>query len=105
MLNSTRRRKLPIHSIELVTYPPVTRQERLKLWLWKTGISQADIARKLEVSKASVGYWIRREQLSAERVAQLREFGIPEELLPEAKDIPGGPKPSLRLQNEAAATT
>lgn len=76
-----------MHSIELVTYPPVTRQERLKLWLWKTGLSQADIARKLSVAKASVGYWIRAERLPAERVAQLRGFGIPEELLPKAKDV------------------
>lgn len=71
----------------------LTRQELLKLWFWKSSLAQADLARALGVAGSTVCAWMRREHLSSWRVAQLREFGIPEELLPLARDIPSGPKP------------
>lgn len=84
-----------MHSTELVAHQTPTRQERLKLWLWSNNVPQAEIARRLGVAKSSVGYWIRRDFLSAQRVEQLRELGIPEDLLPCARDIPSGPRPKL----------
>lgn len=82
-----------MQSVELVTQTDLTRQERLKVWLWRNNLPQAAIARKLGVAKATVGYWIRAEHLPTERVAMLRELGIPAELLPEARDLPSGPRP------------
>lgn len=82
-----------MQSTEFVPHTELTRQERFKLWMWKTSFKQSELARRLGVSKSTVGYWIRAEHLPSWRVRQMREFGIPEELLPSAKDIPSGPKP------------
>lgn len=78
-----------------VTQTDLTRQERLRLWLWKQCLSQADIARQLDVSRPTVGSWIRAEQIPSWRVQMLRDLiGIPEELLPAAKDNPVALKPA-----------
>lgn len=81
---------------EIVAHTELTRQERLKLWLWKVNRTQTDLAREMGVSNSTIGYWMRRDHLPSWRVSQLREFGIPEDLLPEAKDIPSGPKPKCK---------
>lgn len=86
-----------MQSTEFVPHTELTRQERLKLWMWKTSFNQAELARCLGVSKSTVGYWIRAERLPSWRVRQMREFGIPEDLLPFAKDIPSGPKPKTAV--------
>lgn len=64
----------------------------LCIWLKRNGISQADIARALEVGKGSVGRWVRAERISEKRHEALVGLGIPAELLPRPLDIAPGPK-------------
>lgn len=87
-----------MQSTQLVAHVELTRQERLKLWLWRNNCKQAELARKLGVGKSAVGKWIRAERLPSWRVRMLREVGIPEELLPRAEDIPCGPKSAAQKQ-------
>lgn len=70
----------------------IKRQDMLLLWLKRQGISQAAIARALEVGEVSVSRWIRAQNIPSKRHEQLVKLGIPEELLPEPLDVTPGPK-------------
>lgn len=70
----------------------LNRQGRLIGWLKQEGITQAEIARSLSASEQTVSRWIRSDSIPSWRHRQLVAFGIPEELLPPAIDIPSGPK-------------
>lgn len=74
-----------------------TRQERLHLWFRRSGLSQAAVARHLGISPVSFGRWLRAERLPVRNVAMMRELGMPEELLPLARDV----RPGRRGKNAA----
>lgn len=83
----------------------LTRQERLFLWIWKSPYSQAEIARQVGVTPCTFGKWMRAERLPVRCVTQMRAFGIPEDLLPRAEDIPPGNRAGWKLHNETIATS
>lgn len=70
----------------------VTRQDMLSIWLKRQGMTQAKIARALEVGEISVSRWLRAERIPEKRHEQLVNLGIPAELLPKPLDITPGPK-------------
>ena len=74
----------------------LNRQARLLLWFRENNVSFASLARRLNVTPASVGKWMRAEYIPCNRVERLKEAGIPEELLPQGMDVPCGPKPGWR---------
>lgn len=75
---------------EDISYTELTRQERLHLWFRRSGLSQAAVARRLDISAVAFGRWLRAERLPVRNVAMLREIGVPENLLPLAQDIRPG---------------
>ena len=70
----------------------VTRQDKLKIWLDLSGISYAKLAEMLVVEPSVARRLCKGDSVSPYRWAQLQAVGIPEELLPESKFIPPGPK-------------
>lgn len=85
----------------------LTRQERLVIWMRRNGLNQAALARFAGVEPNATGRWVRADRLPTWRVNQMREFGIPEELLPRAEDISTGPRKgqcSRSASNIAAQT-
>lgn len=75
---------------EDISHTELTRQERLHLWFRRSGLSQAAVARRLDISAVAFGRWLRAERLPVRNVAMLREIGVPENLLPLAQDIRPG---------------
>lgn len=75
-----------------ITREDLTRQERLLIWISRQSKTQAAIANGIGVSKAAIGRLLFSERAPSWRVQQLREYGIPEDLLPRAEDIPPGTK-------------
>lgn len=86
-----------------VTQADLTRQERLLIWIRRKGTTQAKIASELGMGKVAVGRLLFSERASSWRVQQLRDYGIPEDLLPRAEDIPSGPRPKWANADAAHA--
>lgn len=78
-----------------VTYENLTRQERFCLWQRQNRDERsfAAIGRKIGISRASALRLCLKDHISTWRFSQLREAGIPEDLLPEARDIAPGKRP------------
>lgn len=76
-----------------VTREDLTRQERLLIWIRRQRMTQAAIASGIGVGKVAIGRLLFSERAPSWRVQQLREYGIPEDLLPRAEDISPGVKP------------
>ena len=70
----------------------VSRQDKLKIWLDLSGISYAKLAEMLVVEPSVARRLCKGDSVSPYRWSQLLSVGIPEELLPESKFIPPGPK-------------
>lgn len=64
----------------------------LLIWLKRQGLTQAEIARALDVGEVSVSRWLKAERIPEKRHEALVKLGIPSELLPEPLDITPGPK-------------
>mgnify|MGYP002558174850 CR=1 FL=1 len=75
-----------------LTYAQPSRQQRLLAWIRENGVSLSSIARTIGVSVTIVSKWIRAESIPTRRVAQLKDYGIPEDLLPPGVDLVPGPK-------------
>lgn len=73
------------------------RQALLYLWLRENRVSLASLARQIGVSQVSVSKWVQAESIPTKRLEQLKQLGIPEELLPKGVDIPTGPKPGWKM--------
>ena len=82
----------------------LTRQERLHLWFRRSGLSQAEVARRLGISAGAFGRWLRAERLSVRNVAMMREIGMPEDLLPLAQDVRPGRRKRQGLEESATIT-
>ena len=72
--------------------PEPTRKDKLKGWLCANRLTYAKIGARLGLAASSLSLILNGNTARPERVAQLRELGIPEELLPEPLYIPPGPK-------------
>jgi hypothetical protein len=73
-----------------------TRKDKLKGWLCAHRLTYAAIGAHLGLAASSLSLILNGDTARPERVAQLRELGIPEELLPEPLYIPPGPKRKAR---------
>ncbi len=71
----------------------LTRQEALRLWLSRNGLSFSELGRRLGVTPNSVSKLCDQETMPVRRHAQLLEQGLPAELLPRPEDIKPGPRP------------
>lgn len=71
----------------------LTRQEALRLWLSRNGLSFSELGRRLGVTPNSVSKLCDQETMPVRRHAQLLEQGLPAELLPRPLDIKPGPRP------------
>lgn len=77
-----------------LTHFKPTKQEVLSLWLKRQKLTFADVGKELNVTGSNARKLLYGETAPTHRVKALKEIGIPEALLPIAKDIPPGPKPS-----------
>ena len=66
-----------------VTQLPLTRQERLSLFLRRNGLSIAKIANEMDISRSGLSKLLLADMAPPERVNQLIKIGFPEDLLPE----------------------
>ncbi len=69
------------------------RIDNIKAWLSARHLTHADVGQALGITAAAVTKMLNNDHARPERVAQLREIGIPEDLLPEARYITPGRKP------------
>lgn len=81
-----------MQSTEKLSQTPLTRQERLLVWMRRKKLTNADIARRLEVGNATVRAWFEAESIPQWRHDALVALGIPAELLPPGQNIAPGPK-------------
>lgn len=87
-----------------VTQSELTRQERLLIWMRRTGKTNVMLAQFAGVSCMAVGRWMKQEALPWHRVQILRDFGIPEELLPTAQGMYGNAPPAAGHSAPVAAS-
>lgn len=67
------------------------RKAKLQAWLAYHGVLKSQLAQYLGVHPSMVTRMLRSDRAPAKRIAQLKEFGIPEELLPLPSRPPGRP--------------
>lgn len=72
----------------------LTRQELLRVWMRRNGLTYAALGRELGVGKTTIKNWFQAERIPAWRHEALVQFGVPVELLPEPINIAPGPKRS-----------
>lgn len=75
-----------------LTQSTLTRQELLRIWLYRRGITKTQIAKAIGVTIMAVTHWFESERIPTRRHSQLVDLGIPPELLPVAEDLPRGPR-------------
>lgn len=75
-----------------VTQSELTRQERLLIWQRRTGRTALELSLFAKVTKITASRWMRADSLPWYRVQVMRDFGIPEELLPESEGEYRGPQ-------------
>ena len=71
----------------------LNRQEALEVWKRRTGISFAEMGRRIGVTGENVSKLCAQETMPIHRHAQLVEIGVPAELLPVPMYRKPGPKP------------
>lgn len=72
-----------------VSQEELTRQERLTVWMRRAGTSGAKLGIYANVTTITACRWLRADALPWHKVQVLRDFGVPEELLPEAEGLHG----------------
>ncbi|MEZ6855010.1 hypothetical protein [Halodesulfovibrio aestuarii] len=75
----------------------LTRAEKLEIYMKRTGLTFADIAKPLNVAPASARRMLLNDSIPTWRHTQLIKAGIPEMLLPPARDIAPGRKPKKSI--------
>lgn len=78
----------------------LTRTEKVEIYLKRKKITFTDIGKAIGVSRGSVHNMLYGKHVSSYRHAQLLAAGLPEVLLPPARDIAPGPKPKNRTLAE-----
>lgn len=71
----------------------LTRAEKLEIYMKRTGITFSDIAKPIGVAPASARRMLLNDSIPTWRHTQLLKAGVPEQLLPPARDIAPGRKP------------
>jgi len=72
---------------------PVTRQERLELWMRRSAITFLRLGEICGISGVVMSQHLRAETMPVRHHAALLAAGMPAELLPGAQDQKPGPKP------------
>lgn len=72
---------------------PLSRQEALRVWMHRNGLTFTEMARRMDVTSNLVSKLCDQETMPVHRHMQLLGMGVPVELLPQALDIKPGPKP------------
>lgn len=70
----------------------LTRAEKLEIYMKRKKITFSDIAKSIDVAPASARRMLLNDSIPTWRYNQLVEAGLPEVLLPPARDIAPGPK-------------
>ena len=73
-----------------------TRIDNLKAWFAVRRVTQAELARMMGMSELHLNKLINRDYATPQRVEQLRTLGVPEDLLPEARERRPGRKPRTK---------
>ncbi len=76
--------------------PEPNRQDKLKGWLRARKMTYGALSKLLGMSVFHTGKLLNRDYATPARVARLRALGVPEELLPEAREWRPGRKPGRR---------
>lgn len=74
----------------------ISRQDSFLVYLRSAGLNLTRVAEELGVSVSAVSQIYRARSISTRRWRQLRELGIPAEVLPPAVDRRSGPAPKSR---------
>lgn len=74
----------------------LSRQEKLRLWMARTGVRFVDMAVALDVTPAAIGKLCKQATMPEHRHRALVAFGVPADLLPAPLNIKSGPKPRAR---------
>ena len=78
---------------ERVAQMQLTRQEVLFIWIRREGLHLSSLAMKMDMTKGALSHLLRQDRIPTKRFEQLREVGLPEDLLPRGEDVKVGPKP------------
>lgn len=78
----------------------LTRSEKLEIYMKRKKITFTNIGEAIKVSRTSAYKMLHGEHVSTYRHAQLLKAGIPDILLPPARDIAPGPKPKRKVSAE-----
>lgn len=81
------------------------RQRQLQSWLALHGMSKTYLAKSLGVHASMISRIISGERAPKERLRQLMDLGIPQELLPAPSRPPGRPKGSFKKRHPRAQTS
>lgn len=73
------------------------RKEKVFAWLRANGFTYDSLGQLLGVTGTGVSLMFSRSTIPSHRHQQLRDVGVPPDLLPPAKDIPTGPKPKYSV--------
>ncbi len=71
-----------------------SRQQRFRVWKFGAGVSYTELARKMGLSHVAVRKLCLGETAPANRLAQLIQLGVPEDLLPKPKVPSNEPNPA-----------
>jgi len=74
----------------------LTRVEKLEIYMKRSKITFSDISKPMGVAPASARRMLLNETIPTWRHKQLIQYGLPEVLLPIARDIPCGRKPKTK---------
>lgn len=74
----------------------LSRQERLRIWMQRKGITFTALARELDVTPNAVSKLCHQSTMPTRRHAALLDLGVSVELLPTPCDLKTGPKPRVQ---------
>jgi len=80
----------------------LSRQEKLRLWMARTGVRFVDMAVALDVTPAAIGKLCKQATMPEHRHRALVAFGVPADLLPAPLNVKSGPKPRVRCISSTA---
>ncbi|MEZ6854346.1 helix-turn-helix domain-containing protein [Halodesulfovibrio aestuarii] len=77
----------------------LTRTEKLEVYMKRKKLTFSDIGKAIGVSRAAAHKLLFGKSVPTYRHAQLVAAGIPEVLIPSARDIAPGPKPKAAVES------
>lgn len=81
----------------------LTRKEKFLIWMKRNKLTFGQLADLLDVCPSAIQYYSERETMPLRHYTKLIAFGIPADILPEPKDIVGGPRRKPKPQEAIPA--